>query len=337
MHPALASTPDALGRAFPRLGFPRLALGEFPTAVERLPWAPNGAELWVKREDRSAALYGGNKVRKLEYLLAVHAGRPLLTIGGTGSHHILATALYGQRVGSPVYGVMAPQPDNPHVAANQTLMERTLADWIEVPSRLLIPAGMLRLRARLQRRGLPQPVDIPAGGSNPIGSLGWVAGALELAEQVRAGVLPEPAQIWLPLGSGGNAAGLLVGLRLAGLSTLVMGVRVVEIPLSTASATRLLARRIVGLLRERGLALPPGFHLGGFHAVSGYLGDGYGHTTPTAAHTIHLAEERLGLALEGTYTAKALAACLDALRARPTRALFLDTVSSQPLPSPPVT
>jgi D-cysteine desulfhydrase len=326
--------PDALARRYPTLAFPRLALGSFPTPIERLPIAPGGCTLWVKREDLAAESYGGNKVRKLEYLLAAHRGQPLLTIGASGSHHILATAWFGRQAGCPTYGVMAPQPDTPHVQANRALIERLLAGWVDVPVRLAIPAGMLRLRARLRRAGSPSPVDIPAGGSNPIGSLGWVAGALELAEQIRAGQLPEPEQIWLPLGSGGNAAGLLVGLRLAGLSTRVMAVRVVEFPLSTGANTRLLAHRTLALLRARGVGRPPGMKLDGFELIEGYLGGGYGHGTPAASRAIHLAGEQLGLQLEGTYTAKALAACLDHLRGASVRnALFLNTVNSRPLPS----
>ncbi len=328
--------PDALQRRFPELDLPRLELGSFPTPVERLPLEPGGSSLWVKREDLSGRLYGGNKVRKLEYLLAAHRGRPLLTIGGSGSHHILATALYGRMVGCPTYGVMAPQPATPHVQAHRTLIEASLAGWIDMPTRLLIPAGMIQLRLRLLRQGLPSPVDIPAGGSNPVGCLGWVAGGLEIAEQVSAGLLPEPDQVWLPLGSGGNAAGLLVGLRLGGLGTRLMAVRVVEYPLTSGTATRLLAQRTLAMLRRRGLTTPPGFSLGGLEVVDGYLGAGYGHATPAATRALHLAHHELGLELDGTYTAKTLAACLDHLQAaggRPT-ALFLDTVNSRPLPSP---
>ncbi len=333
MH-ASPPPPDALARRFPELGIPRLALGCFPTPVERLPIAPGGVELWVKRDDLAGEHYGGNKVRKLEYLLAAHQGQPLLTIGADGSHHILATALYGRMVGCETYGVMAPQPSNPHVRENRALIEGLLADWVDVPTRLLIPAGMLRLRLRLAKAGLPSPVDIPAGGSNPTGSLGWVAGGLELAEQVRDGLLPEPDQVWLPLGSGGNAAGLLVGLRLGGLRTRVMAVRVVERPLTSGTATRLLAHRTLRLLRAHGLSEP--VSLGGFEVIEGYLGGGYGHDTPDAARAAHIARTELGLALEGTYTAKAMAGCLDHLRtARGVRtALFLDTVSSRPLPDP---
>ncbi len=327
---------DALARRYPQIRLPRLTLGSFPTPVERLPITPGGSSLWVKREDLAGQRYGGNKVRKLEYLLAAHQGRPLLTIGASGSHHILATALYGRQVGCPVYGVMAPQPQSPHVDANRALMESLLAGWLDVPTRLLIPWGMVQLRLRLRRQGLPSPVDIPAGGSNPTGCLGWVAGGLEIAEQIQAGLLPEPDQVWLPLGSGGNAAGLLVGLRLAGLSTRVMAVRVVEYPLTSGAAARLLAHRILRLLRAQGVSPPPRFHLGGLEVVNGYIGAGYGHATAAGSAAARRAHAELGLELEGTYTAKTMAACLETLQASPSAltALFLNTANSRPLPSP---
>ena len=311
-------------------------LGSFPTPVERLPIELGGCDLWVKREDLSGERYGGNKVRKLEYLLGEHRGRPLLTIGASGSHHILATALYGREADCPVYGVMAPQPDSPHVQANRALMESLLAGWQDVPSRLLIPWGMVQLRLRLRRDELPPPVNIPAGGSNPTGSLGWVAGGLEIAEQVRDGLLPIPDQIWLPLGSGGNAAGLLVGLRLAGLGTRIMAVRVVEYPLTSGIATLHLAQRTVGLLRSLGVTIPPGFHTSGLEVVNGYIGRGYGHDTAAAAQAVRMASSELGLTLEPTYTAKTLAACVERLQRGQSvgTALFLDTVSSRPLPAP---
>src|SRR4051812_10755020 len=99
-HPGLASLPWA-----------RLDLLGGPTAVDRV-----ADDLWVKREDRAGTVYGGNKVRKLEYLLGrvAETGGDVLTLGAVGSHHLLATALYGSRAGIRVHGVVFPQPDSPH-------------------------------------------------------------------------------------------------------------------------------------------------------------------------------------------------------------------------------
>jgi 1-aminocyclopropane-1-carboxylate deaminase/D-cysteine desulfhydrase-like pyridoxal-dependent ACC family enzyme len=332
----MASSPNALERAHPTLALPRLDLGTFPTPVERLPLTANGATLWCKREDRASAGYGGNKVRKLEYLLAHAAriGRPLLTLGAEGSHHLLATAFFARQVGLTTWGVFSPQPPTPHVAANRACLERLLAGWIEVPSRPLLPWGMLRLRVRLWRQGLPQPQDIPAGGSNPLGCAGWVAGGLEIAEQVASGLLPPPAEVWVPLGSGGNAGGLLLGLRLGGLASRVMAVRVVEWPLASGLAARLLARRTLALLARHGLRAPTGLDLSGLHVVEGFLGPGYGAPTPAAERALHRAHSDCGLVLDSTYTAKTLAACLARGGPAGGDVLLLNTVASAPPPLP---
>ncbi|MFH1465363.1 MAG: pyridoxal-phosphate dependent enzyme [Pseudomonadota bacterium] len=329
-------TPNALERAHPELALPRLDLGTFPTPVERTPLMAGGATLWCKREDLASPSYGGNKVRKLEYLLAAAcaAGRPLLTIGAEGSHHLLATAHYARQVGLDTYGIIAPQPKTPHVVQNRACLERLLTGWIEVPSRPLLPWGMLLMRARLWRQGVRQPRDIPPGGSNPLGCAGWVSGGLEIAAQVRAGALPPPAEVWVPLGSGGNAAGLSLGLRLGGLASRVMAVRVVEWPLISWPMTRWLARRTLALLRRHGLRPPPGLDLGGLHVVEGFIGPGYGAPTPAAEHALDLASAECGLTLDLTYTAKTLAACLARSGPPGGDVLLLNTVSPAPPPLP---
>src|SRR5262245_13588201 len=98
---------------------PRLPLARTPTPVERSPALSEalGCELYVKRDDLSGELYGGNKIRKLELLLAAarDAGKDtIVTTGGVGSHHVLATALYGRRLGFEVGAILTPQPLTEH-------------------------------------------------------------------------------------------------------------------------------------------------------------------------------------------------------------------------------
>ena len=326
---------NALERSFPTVRLPRLELGLFPTPVEETGFTNQGSSLWVKREDLSGAIYGGNKVRKLEYLLQAPAarGQAVLSYGAQGSNHLLATAVYGRQQGLAVHAVIAPQPSTAHVDANEAALLPRLDERLLVRSRALIPLGALRLLARLRKRGLPAPLTIAAGGSNAIGSIGWVAGGLEIAEQVARGELPEPDQIWVALGSMGNAAGLLVGLRLAGLRSALMGVRVVELPLTTRTATLAIAHRTLAVLRHHGLQPPKGMRLRGLHVVNDFLGPGYGHDTPEALRAMQIGESEMGLKLEGTYTAKALAGCLARLEAGAAgrHVLFMNTVNSRPL------
>jgi D-cysteine desulfhydrase len=174
-----------------------------------------------------------------------------------------------------------------------------------------------------------RPYLLPPGGSSPLGALGAVETALELAGQVRDGALPEPGSVVVAAGSGGTAAGLLLGLRIAGLRTRVVAVVVNDtLRLDTRSLTRL-SDRADRLLRRRGAALPAlPSAAEQLMVVRDWLGPGYGHATADGARAQALAADRAGLALEPVYTAKALAALLslaerDRLPAGP--ALFLAT------------
>ena len=103
----------ALFDAFPSLAgrLPHQPLGQFPTAIERIPAEiPGGGELWVKREDQAGELYGGNKVRKLELILTDAQPRRVVTLGAYGSNQVLAAAIYGRPLGFSVEAVLFPQP-----------------------------------------------------------------------------------------------------------------------------------------------------------------------------------------------------------------------------------
>lgn len=319
---------NALFRAFPALA-PRLCsvpLGEFPTPVERLP----ALDIWVKRDDRSGALYGGNKVRKLEFLLAdaiARGAHRIVTLGAFGSHHLLATTVYGRLAGLEVCSLVCPQPSTEH--ARDTLLLSVGAGACLHPARNLsvLPFAMAIVgrRHRAEKR-----VFIPPGGSSPLGALGYVVAALEVAEQVRAGALPPPDAIYVPFGSGGTAAGLVVGLRLAKLEhARVFAVRVFDRLFAHAHGLAWLANRTAALIRAAGGPDAGHFRARDFEVVHDQFGGAYGCATPAARAALTSAAS-CGLQLEVTYTAKALAAVL----ARPKgsgRVLFWNTFSSVPL------
>jgi D-cysteine desulfhydrase len=152
---------------------------------------------------------------------------------------------------------------------------------------------------------------VPTGGSSPRGQLGIVSAALELAQQVRAGELPEPAEIWVAVGSGGTLAGLVAGLALAGLRSRVVGVLVTDI---LPPSPRKLARMARAALRELGRASPrvpqPAIRVGDFDYVRSQLGPGYGAATDAARAAVAAAAAG-GIALETTYTGKCLAAVIE--------------------------
>ncbi len=299
----------------------RIPLLGGPTAIE-----PIGPDTWVKREDRAGTLYGGNKVRKLEWLLgaALETGGDVLTAGTVGSNHLVATAVYGQASGAHVHAVVAPQPDTPSARVNARILHAHAEKLWVASSGVAVPFAWAKAEVAIRGFGGYPPTSFPIGGSSPLGCVGWVGGGLEIAAQVAAGELPAPDRIYVALGSGGTAAGLLVGLRLAGLASEVVAVRAAPSWLASGLRVRRLAGRALALLRRHGA---PTVALGGLRVVDGFYGEGYARPTPaTEAAKARAAD--LGLALEGTYTAKAFAA----LEAEPSgRRLFVHTANSRPL------
>ena len=289
--------------------------------------------LWLLDEGGVGTLYGGNKVRKLEFLLGrvlARGQRQLLTLGAAGSHHVLATALYAARLGLQTHAVLVPQPHTPHAEAGLRQSAAACASLTPCLSAAGLPLVLARCVARH-----PDAAWIPLGGSSAWGTLGWVSAGLALADALRAGHLPPLRQVVVALGSGGTAAGLLLGLRLAGLSSPeVVAVRVVDRPLGTAIQTRLQARRCLALLRAHGAAVPSSLSLGGLRVDDSWLAGGYGHAD-ARTRASQAAGERLGLAaIEQTYTAKALGAALAAADAAQGDVLYVHTLSSRAPPLP---
>ena len=159
-------------------GFERDDVGDFPTPVEEVP----GLGIWAKREDRSHTLYGGNKVRKLAYLLpeARRRGGDLLTLGATGSHHLLACSLHGKRFGVRTHALVLPQPSTPHVEKNWSKLQLEAASITMVSKEFLLPLAAIDAAEKVHRSHGHRPYFVWAGGSTPLGSLGWGEGGLEL-------------------------------------------------------------------------------------------------------------------------------------------------------------
>ncbi|WP_458687690.1 1-aminocyclopropane-1-carboxylate deaminase/D-cysteine desulfhydrase [Nocardia tengchongensis] len=307
-----------LHQAFPELRstLPHLALGATPTTVRPLPGLTDGtASVWLKDDGEFGdGGWGGNKVRKLEWLLAdaKHRGRQtILTVGGLGTNWGLATALYGREHGLSTVLALVDQPVDEHVRAQLGRLRDSGARlyFTRTKARTIAAAPLLLGRYTTGGR---LPYLLPAGGSSPLGALGYVETAFEIGAQVRAGKLPEPSHVVVAMGSGGTVAGLQLGLELAGLATRVVGVVVNDtLRLDAATISRLAARTRT-LLRRRGAKLPaPQNDPDRLRIVQGWMGQSYGHPTPAAGQALRLAEANENLHLEPVYTAKALAALLE--------------------------
>ncbi|MDP2675618.1 MAG: pyridoxal-phosphate dependent enzyme [Dehalococcoidia bacterium] len=311
-------------RRYPQLrsSLPIVPFGTPPSPVRRLVSLERHVgqgEIWLKNDGLFGTIYGGNKTRKLEFILADALQRrvsTVITFGGLGSHHCLATALYARQVGLRSSVVLADQPMTEDVRENLRRLEESGARLHHAgsPARAVFLTPWLALRcARWRRPRLPYVIR--PGGSTALGSVGYVNAALELAEQVRLGDLPAPRCIFVPLGSNGTAAGLLLGLRLAGLDTRLVAVRVSDYPTVGARGVARLANGTARLLRSRGADVPaPHFRSRNLTVIDGFVGGGYGHPTPEAEAASVLLEESEGLRLDLTYTAKTVAALLALIR-----------------------
>ncbi len=310
-HPGVSL---ALFERFPRLAarLPRRPFVAGPTPVESLalPGVPE-ATLYVKRDERSCPLYGGNKPRKLEFVIgrALERGvRRLVTTGGLGTNHGLATTILGREAGLATSLILVHQPVTDEVRQKLLLHAAYGAEVVYggrgVPG--AVAAG-LPVLIRSALRG-ERPVLVPTGGSSPRGNAGFVSAGLELAQQVRQGLLPEPERLYVAVGTAGTLAGLWVGLRLAGLRTRPIGVLVTDILAPSPARVRRAAQASLRLLRRLDPAVPelplPGSELGW---IADQVGPGYGAASDAAREAVAAARDA-GLALETTYTGKCLAA-----------------------------
>lgn len=293
-----------------RESLPHIKLGNGPTPVRRLPRLGTDAEIWLKDESRFGdGGWGGNKVRKLEWLLPDvkrKRRKTILTFGGLGTNWGLATARYGreQEIGTAL--ALIDQPIDQHVEDQMERLKTSGAKlhFTHTKARTIAAAPWLILR---HSSGLHPPYILPSGGSSPLGSLGYVEVAFELADQVRAGVLPAPGHVVVPTGSGGTTAGLALGFALAGLPTRVVGVIVSEhLPLDE-SAMRKLAGKSAELLRKRGAEFAD-YDLD-LEMTTEWMGSTYGAPTLESERAIESARIE-DLDLDPVYTAKAMAALL---------------------------
>jgi D-cysteine desulfhydrase len=301
---------------------PHLRLGQPPSPVRRLHalTPARGPEVWLKDDGVYGAPHGGNKVRKLEWILPdveARGRRTIVTVGGLATNHGLATAVWGRERGLRTALALVDQPLDDHVRAQVERIRRSGARVYRTRGRYrtYLAAPWILLRNADLRAGR-LPYFLTVGGSSPLGCLGYVEAALELAQQVAGGELPEPSHVVVALGSGGTAAGLAAGLRIAGLRSRVVGVVVNDrTPVDSRTVARL-ATRALDLLRRRGAVVPVRAILPSeIDSEPGWLGAGYGHRTPAAEQARDLARRREGLELDPVYTGKAMAALI-ALRER---------------------
>lgn len=329
--------PDALSTAFPKIGarLPKLAIADLPTPVSThaLSFAGGQCRVFLKHDDATSDLYGGNKVRKLEYLLRRardRGARRVATFGAAGSNHALATAVHATRLGFDCTCFLSQQKATPNVARTLN-MHRALGTEIVRWQRG--PAQLALFRRYLQHRGT---WVIPLGGTCWLGAVGFVNAGLELAQQVHDGETRCPARIYIAAGTTGSVAGLALGLAAAGLDTRIQAIRVADEPFGGPALMKRIVRKTSLLLRR----LDPAFvtaeaALARLDWRDEFLAGGYAAVDDLTRAACATAESELGSKLETTYTGKAMAAMLHDLQ-QPEYAgeetLFWNTYNSRPLP-----
>jgi len=299
-----------------QLSHPKIQLGHWPTPLEpmlRINEMHKGPELWVKRDDCTGLAFGGNKTRKLEYLLAdaqLRGATTLLTAGGVQSNHARQTAAAAARVGlgcelflEQVEGIS--EADYSH-SGNLLLDQLLGARLHRLPAGQDLDAAMA-LRAQTLSTSGQVPYVMPVGGSNAIGAMGYVDCGLELAQQLQQYQLSFDA-IVLATGSAGTQAGLLAGLALAGIDIPVLGVTV-----SRSSDEQ--CQKVLALLHEvQGLLEQSELHEDHVICFDKYYGSAYGDPTPQMVEAVRLAASLEGLLLDPVYSGKAFAGLLDLVR-----------------------
>lgn len=301
---------DALRAALPVVAdrIPRLPLGRWPTPVEPCSVRP---AMWIKREDLSSPHYGGNKVRCLEPVLAALVARGVGHVVGTGawgSNQALALAVHGARHGLSTGALLFPQPPSRAAADNLRSLLGTPCDVRLLPTIAHFPLAWLR--ARLSGVSI-----VPPGAAVPLGAIGHLTAALEVAFAVRAGHLPPPRHLVLAVGSTCTTAGLLTGfaaaraLGLIDAAPTIHAARVTPWPITAHRRIVALALGTARLLAERGgpdvadrAALAAGLTVSGRQ-----LGRGYGHATAAGRRAISTLHRAGGPHLDTTYAGKAAA------------------------------
>lgn len=305
---------------------PRLLLANTPTRGHWLRFGKTAERpmIWVKRDDHTGSELMGNKVRKLEYLMAEAIAQDathIITCGGEQSNHARATAFAAAQLGlKSVLILRTDDPEQPPAPTGNILLDRLVGaelQWISRPAwrdrnRLLAEA------AERIRRGGDRPYIIPEGGSNALGSWGYIRAAHELAADLQGIAAPDhPVTVIYACGSGGTAAGLVLGAKLLKLGE--RGIRFTAVNVCDDRAYFLDAIGRICAEAEQRWQLGAHVTADDIDILDGYVGRGYAKSRPEELATIRDVCRSDGLVLDPVYTGKAFHAAVSELAKDPAR------------------
>jgi D-cysteine desulfhydrase family pyridoxal phosphate-dependent enzyme len=317
--------------------FPRLAYGVYPTplaSLERLSRELGGPQLWIKRDDTIGPATGGNKARKLEFLMADVQRRrrcKVVTYGGLQSNHARMTAAACAGLGLEAHLFFFAR--RPAVLEGNLLLDALLGAHLHfIPLATGGDASMTieRTNRLVHLRSVflvgPRAYFMPVGGHTVVGCLGYVAAAIELHEGLAALGLPlERTTIVAAAGTGGTLAGLLAGLTLLESPLKLLGIDVGKLWKAFPDSLASLAAEICAALGEECPFSPAGVPL----IEKRYAGPGYAVLTPAVSAAIARVAQAEGILLDPVYSGKAFAGLLDLVAAgyfgRDEHVVFLHT------------
>jgi L-cysteate sulfo-lyase len=297
--------------------FPRIDLCHQPTPIEAMPRLSallGGPNLFIKRDDCTGLAGGGNKTRKLEFLVGEalrEKADMLVTQGAVQSNHVRQTAAAACRVGMKCHVLLerrVPGRDASYEQTGNVLLDNLFGATHEFrPAGLDMNAEAQEVTDRLRSEG-HRPYFIPGGGSNPFGALGYANCAQEIADQLRAS---GQGMDWLVMatGSTGTQAGLVAGFHAIGYDLPVMGVSVRQPRERQMNAVHALTQKTLEKLGAGSIGLSK------ILVDDGYVGEGYGIPAESTFEAIRLIARQEGILLDPVYSAKGLAGLIGMVRA----------------------
>ena len=274
--------------------------------MPRMSESLGGPRLWIKRDDCTGLATGGNKTRKLEFLIAdaIEKGADMVvTQGAVQSNHVRQTAAAACKFGLDCHALLerrVPGREDDYETTGNVLFAQMFGASLEFrPAGLDMNAEALAVTEKLAAAGR-KPYFIPGGGSNETGALGYVSCAYELLDQIKANNL-DVGWIVLATGSTGTHAGMLAGLHAAGSTIPVMGISVRQPEDKQIAAVHKLAVLTASKLTDTPLGVEKVI------VDDGYVGAGYGQPTQGTLDAINLIARREGLLFDPVYSGKGLA------------------------------
>ncbi len=304
-----ARTPPIRMFTDPGSGLARVPLGTFPTPLQELANLSEyvDRQILVKRDDLSGLAFGGNKVRKLEYLMADAVGKQYDTVVSNGflqSNNVVQTAAAAARVGLRAVSVL--EANKPQEELGNLILSRYLGAEMVYTDGQPIGDVIASTRRRIEVAG-HRPYMLPPGGSTPVGIAGFVSAAAEVRDQL-VRTEREVDAIILATGTGGTQAGLVLGNQIIDSDTLVYG-------LSVGKTREELTETIPRFARETGNRIGWDWHdVGRWEVTDEFVGDGYAQPDRRDFDTIQLVARLEGLFLDPVYTGRAMRGLIELLK-----------------------